>query len=159
MSTAHFSNLFYKWRFVIALFFAAMILILQSCRKDAPAPTIDLLQQYFEENVLNRDFRVSLATDNGTNLTSQYDGWTFRLLKNTFTDGPMTAIKNGQTYTGTWSCTEDYGKLTINITQPSIPASFEFINRAWRFTKKDIPTMELAPWGSTAAIVLHMQRL
>jgi hypothetical protein len=71
----------------------------------------------------------------------------------------MTAIKNGQTYSGTWSCTEDYGKLTINITQPSIPASFEFINRAWRFTKKDIPTMELAPWGSTAAIVLHMQRL
>jgi hypothetical protein len=158
MRTPSFSNLFYKWRLIIALFFAAAILFLQSCRKDAPAPTIDLLQQYFEENILNRDFRVSLATDNGTNLTSQYDGWTFRLLKNTFTDGPMTAINNGQTFTGTWACTEDYGKLTISITQPSIPAEFIFLNRAWRFTKKDIPTMELAPWGTAAAQVLHMQR-
>ncbi len=159
MSTPHFSSIFYKWRFLIALFFAAMILLLQSCKKDAPAPTVDLLQQYFEENVLNRDFKVSLATDNGTNLTTQYSGWVFRLLKNTFIDGPMTAANNGQTYSGTWSCTEDYGKLTINITQPSIPAGFPFLNRAWRFTKKDIPTMELAPWGSTAPIVLHMRRL
>ncbi|MEX0635121.1 MAG: hypothetical protein WD135_00020 [Ferruginibacter sp.] len=158
MSRPHFLSIFYKWRFLIALFFAAMILLLQSCKKDAPAPTVDLLQQYFEENVLNRDFKVSLATDNGTNLTSQYNGWLFRLLKNTYTDGPMTAVNNGQTYTGTWSCTNDYGKLTINITQPSIPTGFSFLNRAWRFTKKDILTMELAPWGSTDPIVLHMQR-
>lgn len=158
MSRPHFLSIFYKWRFLIALFFAAMILLLQSCKKDAPAPTVDLLQQYFEENVLNRDFKVSLATDNGTNLTSQYNGWLFRLLKNTFTDGPMTAVNNGQTYTGSWSCTNDYGKLTININQPSIPTGFPFLNRAWRFTKKDILFMELAPWGSTDPVVLHMQR-
>jgi hypothetical protein len=71
----------------------------------------------------------------------------------------MTAIKNGVTYSGTWACNSDYGKLTINITQPSVPAEIGFLNREWRFTKKDLPVMELAPWGSTAPIVLHMRRL
>ncbi len=146
-----------KWRFLIAVLFAVAILFLQGCGK-GESPTEDLYQKYFEQNVLNSDFVVSLATDNGTNLTSQYSGWVFRLLKNTYYDGPMTAIKNGVTYSGTWSCNQDYGKLTINITMPSIPPEISFLNREWRFTKKDLPTMELAPWGSTAPIVLHMQR-
>ncbi len=151
------TNFLLKWRFVIAVLFAVAILFLQGCGK-GESPTEDLYQKYFEQNVLNSDFVVSLATDNGTNLTSQYSGWVFRLLKNTYYDGPMTAVKNGVTYSGTWSSNQDYGKLTINITMPSIPSEINFLNREWRFTKKDLPTMELAPWGSTAPIVLHMQR-
>lgn len=147
-----------KWRFLIAVLFAAAILFLQSCGK-GESPTEDLYQKYFEQNVLNSDFVVSRATDNGTDNTAQYSGWIFRLLKNTYFDGPMTAVKNGVTYTGTWRCNEDYGKLTINITQPTIPPEIAFMNREWRFTKKDLPVMELAPWGSTAPIVLHMRRL
>lgn len=154
-----FTNFFYKWRFVIALFFAVIILLVYGCSKDGPAPTVELYQKYFEENVLNRDFIVSLATDNGSDSTARYAGWVFKLLKNTYLDGPMTAIKNGVTHTGTWQCNEDYGKLIININQPSVPASFSFINREWRFTKKDLPTMELAPWGSSSLVVLHMLRL
>lgn len=147
-----------KWRFVIAVLFAAAILFLQSCGK-SESPTEDLYQKYFETNVLNSDFVVSLATDNGTDLTAQYNGWVFRLLKNTYYDGPMTAKKNGNTYTGTWSSNQDYGKLIINITLPSVPGEMLFLNREWRFTKKDLPTMELAPWGSAAPVVLHMRRL
>ncbi len=150
----------YKWRFVIALSFAVVILLLQGCSKNGPiTPTQDLYQKYFEENVLNKDFIVSLANDNGTDITAQYSGWVFKLLKNTYLDGPMTGTKNGVTYTGTWACNEDYGKLTIIINQPNVPAQIVFLNRSWRFTKKDLPVMELAPWGSTAPTVLHMQRL
>ena len=149
----------YKWRFMIAVFFALSILLLQGCSKDGVSPTEQLYQKYFEQNVLNSDFRVSLATDNGSDSTAKYVGWVFKLYKNTFFEGPMTAIKNGVTYTGTWQCNEDYGKLTISITQPSVPASFTFLNREWRFTKKDLPTIEFAPWASLAPIVLHMQRL
>lgn len=149
----------YKWRFFIALFFAVAILLLQGCSKNGPTPTEDLYQKYFEENVLNKDFIVSMANDNGTDITGQYAGWVFKLFKNTYFDGPMTAIKNGVTYTGTWACNEDYGKLTININQPTIPGEMIFINRPWRFTKKELPVMELAPWGSAAPTVLHMQRL
>ena len=151
-------NFVVKWGFIIALIFAAMILLLQGCKK-GESPEAQLYEEYFEENVLNSDFVVQLATDNGTDNTALYNGWVFRLLKETYYNGPMTAVKGGVTYNGTWSCDQGYGRLTINITQPSVPADFGFINKAWRFTKKDLPVMELAPWGSTAAQVLHMRRL
>lgn len=152
------NNFIVKWGFFIALFFAMGILLLQGCKKTED-PAAQLYEEYFEENVLNSDFVVQLATDNGIDNTAQYNGWVFRLMKNTFYDGPMTAVKAGVTYTGTWACDESYGKLTININQPSVPAEFVFINKSWRFVKKDLPLMELAPWGSTAAQVLHMRRL
>ncbi len=153
-----FTTFLLKWRFIIAVLFAAAILFLQGCGK-GESPTEDLYQKYFEQNVLNSDFIVSLATDNGTDLTAQYNGWVFRLLKDTYYNGPMTAVKGGNTYTGTWSSNQDYGKLTINITLPSIPQEITFLNREWRFTKKDLPTMELAPWGNSNPVVLHMRRL
>ncbi|RYY71350.1 MAG: hypothetical protein EOO13_03420 [Chitinophagaceae bacterium] len=152
------NNFILKWGFVIALLFATVILAVQGCKK-GDNPAAQLYEEYFEENVLNSNFVVQLATDNGTDNTSLYSGWVFRLLKNTYYDGPMTAVKNGTTYTGTWSCDQSYGRLTINISQPSVPADFGFINKAWRFTKKDLPVMELAPWGNNLPQVLHMRRL
>ncbi|MBC7937853.1 MAG: hypothetical protein H7Y86_21100 [Rhizobacter sp.] len=151
-------NFVVKWGFVIALLFATMILLLQGCKK-GDNPAAQLYEEYFEENVLNSDFIVQLATDNGTDNTAQYNGWVFRLLKDTYYTGPMIAVKAGITYNGTWSCDQSYGRLTINITQPSVPPEFVFINKAWRFTKKNLPLMELAPWGSAAPQVLHMRRL
>jgi len=148
----------FRSRYFIALL-CAILLLAASCKKTKDKITQDILQEYFDNNILNRDFKVKLATDNGTDLTSQYDGETFRLLKNSNYDGPMTGIKNGVTYTGTWSCNEDFSKLTINITQPTTPSEFGFLNRAWKFTKKAVPVMELAPWGTTNPLVLHMERL
>lgn len=159
MKHSNFLSFIYRWRFVIALCMAITMLALQGCKKIGAAIQEDLYKQYFETNVLNRDFKVSLATDNGSDSTARYNGWVFKLLKNTYYDGPMTAIQSGVTYTGTWKCNEDFGKLTIQIDQPTVPPSFNFLNREWRFTKKDLPTMELAPWGSTAPVVLHMLRL
>jgi hypothetical protein len=135
-----------------------MLFVLLSCKKTEQVYVNNVLEQYFEQNILNNDFTVSYAYDRGTTLTSQYDGWVFRLLKNTYYDGPMTAVKNGVTYTGTWSSNSDYGKLDIQINQPSVPTECLFLNRSWRFTQKALPTMKLAPWGSTDSIVLHMQR-
>lgn len=134
------------------------------CKKTVETKTENILQQYFEQNILNRDFRVDLATDNGSDFTTDYDGYTFRLEKNTVTnsdtEGPMKAKLNGvETCTGTWSCTEEWGKLGINLTIPSTPPSFIFLNRSWKFTEKAFPIMKLAPWGSTAPKVLHMERL
>ncbi|MBC7867903.1 MAG: hypothetical protein H7X88_10265, partial [Gloeobacteraceae cyanobacterium ES-bin-316] len=60
-----FTRFLYKWRFVIALFLAISILLLQGCGKVTEEIKEDLYKKYFEENVLNRDFKVSLATDNG----------------------------------------------------------------------------------------------
>lgn len=151
-------SLVFRSRYFIALLFA-LILISAGCKKAKEKITENILQEYFDTNILNRDFRVKLATDNGTDLTSQYDGYVFRLMKNTNYDGPMTGIKNSTTITGTWSSNEDFSKLTISLTQPSIPTEFIFLNRPWRFTKKAVPVMELAPWGTGEPYVLHMERL
>ncbi len=150
--------LMYKTRFFIAILFS-VILLLAGCGKTGDPNTQNILEAYFETNILNKDFKVLYAKDNGTEITSQYDGWIFRLFKNTLYDGPMTGIKNGVTYSGTWSSNSDYGQLIINITQPTTPVEFNFINRTWRFAEKAVPVMKLAPWGSSAPTELHMQRL
>lgn len=148
----------YKLRFIIAIAFAALLLLSSGCKKIVEATTSqNALEQYFEQNILNRDFTVKYASDNGTDITSQFNGFTFRLLKNTYYDGAMTASNGLLTINGTWSCNSDYSKLVINL-PTSIPA-FSFINREWKFTKKAVPVMELAPWGTTEPDILHMERL
>ncbi|MEP7164932.1 MAG: hypothetical protein ABI741_09560 [Ferruginibacter sp.] len=150
----------FRSRYIIAILFAVLLLA-AGCKKSQDAITEDLLQQYFETNILNRDFQVKVAVDdNGTDITTQYTGYTFKLLKtNTNYNGQMTGTRNGTVITGTWTCNDDFSKLDISLTQPSIPAEFVFLNRPWRFTKKAVPVMELAPWGGSPAYVLHMERL
>ncbi|MCP9750250.1 hypothetical protein [Ferruginibacter sp. HRS2-29] len=156
----NFNGAFFKWRFLIALLLSAVILFLNSCsKKDINGITGNTLEDYFESNILNRDFVVDLAIDTANDITAQYNGYVFRLFKNTLYDGPMTGIRGGNTYTGTWSSNSDYSKLTININQAPVPAEFTFINRSWRFISKDLPVMKLSPWGSTDPKILHMRRL
>ena len=147
----------YKSRFIIAIVLA-VILLLSSCSKSALIEqNRSVLEQYFESNILNKDFTVHLALDNGANLTNQFSGYTFKLTKNTLLEGPMTATNSTDIYTGTWSCNDDYSKLVITL--PATVTAFGFINREWRFTKKTFPILELAPWGTTEPKILHMERL
>ena len=149
----------YNKRFIIAIV-CATLLLLFGCKKTIENITENTLKKQFEDNILNKTFVVDFATDNGINKTSEYTGYDFVLSKTTsYFDGPMTGTKAGIIYTGTWSCNEDFSKLVININSPSIPAEFVFLNRAWKFTKKALPVMELSPWGSTEPKVLHMRRL
>jgi hypothetical protein len=137
-------------------FFALSFLLAgTSCKKSGDA-TNPLLEQYFETNVLNKNFTVSLAEDSSTDITSNYAGYVFVLLKTDYYHGPLQATKNGTVYTGTWSSNSDYSQLIITLPNP--PSEFQFLTRSWRFTSKNLPTMELAPWGSNAPIALHMTR-
>ena len=155
------SDFLYRGRFIIAIVFALLLLMMSSCKKLAVAlGSRSQLEQLFEENVLNKNFVVQLATDNGSDITSEFAGYNFVLTKTTsFYDGPMTGTKDGITYSGTWTSNDDYSKLIINLTIPTPPAAFSFINRSWKFTKKAVPVLELAPWGTTEPKVLHMERL
>ena len=152
-------DLLYRSRFIIVIILS-ILLLLSGCKKsieNATQQQLNIYQAYFEQNILNHDYQVQLATDNGTDLTPQYNTYTFRLLETTPANGAMTATNGTSTYTGSWSCNDDYSKLVINL--PSPPSAFVFLTREWRFTKKDITIMELAPWGTTEPKVLHMQRL
>ena len=133
----------------------SFLLLGVSCKKSGDANN-PVLEQLFESNILNRDFTVSLATDNGTDLTADYAGYTFVLSKTDFYHGPLQAKKNGTTFTGTWSSNSDYSQLIIILPNP--PSEFSFLSRSWRFTSKNFPTLALAPWGSNDPIVLHMYR-
>jgi hypothetical protein len=138
-------------------FFAFSFLLFNSaCKKSLDSVSNTQLEQYFESNILNRNFTVSLAQDSSNNITSSYTGELFVLLKTDFYHGPLQATKGGIVYTGSWSCNSDYSQLIITLPNP--PSEFVFLTRPWRFTSKSLPTMKLAPWGSTAPVVLNMYR-
>jgi hypothetical protein len=148
-----------KNKFILLLL--TFFLFFISCKKSNPATdgggTGTLIERLFETNVLNQNFIVSLATADGTDITAQYSGFTFKMLKTDYYKGPMEASKDGNTYTGTWSSNSDYSKLVITL--PNSPAPFIFLTRSWKFTKKDFDQMELAPWvSSEGALVLHMRK-
>ncbi|MEP6615471.1 MAG: hypothetical protein ABJA57_02780 [Ginsengibacter sp.] len=145
-----------KARKIFLALFAACLLS-ASCKKDGTIDTNGNVQRMFEENILNKNFMVNLATDFGTDLTSQYSGYSFKMLETDIYYGPLIANKDGITYSGTWSTNSDFSELIITL--PSTPKPFLFLTRRWRFTKKDITQMELAPWGSSNEINLHMYRL
>ncbi len=140
-------------KFIFLLFFSAVSFL--SCKKSGSSGN-PLLEQYFEQNILNQNFVVSLATDNNTDLTSKYNGYIFVLLKTDFYNGPLKATKNNVSYEGTWSSNDDYSKLIITLPNP--PLEFVFLSREWRFTSKSLPVLKLAPWGSSDPVVLNMTR-
>lgn len=142
-------------KYVTLLFLVSAILCF-SCKKTIQKIERTAAENYFNNNLIGKNFIVSLATDSTTDLTSSYFGYTFVLLKTDYYHGPLQATKGANKYDGTWSCNDDYSKLTITLPD-SIPV-FKFLTRSWRFTKKDVPTLQLAPWGSTAPVVLHMTR-
>ena len=126
------------------------------CKKTTPSNTTNLLQQYFDANILNQVFIINLATDNGTDLTSNYTGYTCTLVKTDYYHGPLEIKHGATTYSGTWIANDDYSKLTITL--PSTPSIFIFLTRDWRFTSKNLPELDLAPWGTTDPVVLHILR-
>lgn len=155
-----FIKLFFKWRFAVALGVAVLILFLCGCKKIVENTQMDIAQQYFKNNILNSDFIIDSAYNNGTDITSRFTGFTIKLLEGTdLTSGVITAKKADSTISGTWLATEQYGKLTVVFTAP--PNGFEFLNRSWRFLEKNLPVMKLAPWGmpNPAVTRLYMRRL
>lgn len=140
-------------KIIFLLLFPLIVFI--SCKKSAGGGN-PLLEQYFEKNILNQNFVVSLATDNNTDITNNYNGYVFVLLKTDFYHGPLKATKNNVNYDGTWSSNDDYSKLIITLPNP--PAEFTFLSREWRFTSKNLPVLKLAPWGSSDPVVLNMRR-
>lgn len=149
----------YNKRFIIAVSIAAFLL-LGSCKKTVDTISQQTLQEYFEQTILNKNFIVQYAKDSAIDLTSNFTNDTFVLKKgSTYYDGAMTGKNGPNVYTGTWRSNEDYGKLEISINSPTPPATYGFLNRSWRFTKKSLPIMELAPWGTLDPKILHMKRL
>lgn len=130
--------------------------IFASCKKLVDKVTETQLEKYFEANVLNRDFIITLATDSTSDFTTDYNGYVFVLLKTDYYHGPLKVTKGSNVYMGTWVVNGDFGKLDIAL--PAMPPEFIFLTRSWRFTSKNLPELKFAPWGSNAQVALTMYR-
>ncbi|MEZ4804931.1 MAG: hypothetical protein R2852_05475 [Bacteroidia bacterium] len=127
----------------------ALVLIFSSCAKKKVEEKVydpTFLNSYFEEHILNKDIRVTEARFEGRDTTPMYNGYVFKLLKNTYYDGPFEAKYNNQTYTGTWQSNDDYSKLILNIKDNS---ALEWISITWKFKSKTTTSLELIPWFNT----------
>jgi hypothetical protein len=136
--------------------FLVLVAIAFSCKKTVHNISNSLAEKYFEKYVIGNDFVVTLAKDSTADFTADYKNYKFILLETDLLHGPLKAVSGTQTYMGSWQTNDDYSKLDISL--PDSIVAFKFLSRSWRFTKKANPTLELAPWGSTAPIVLHMTR-
>ena len=63
------------------------------------------------------------------------------------------SLKGANTYAGSWSSNSDYSKLVITL--PNTPSNFVF-KQGVALLLKAFPQLELAPWGTTEPLVLHM---
>lgn len=138
-------------KFINCLLFG--VLLVTSCKKPQVKGNA-LFEQYFEANILNRNFIITLAENNSVDITSSYKGYVFVLLKTDMYHGPLKVTLNASVFEGTWKCNDDYSKLTISL--PSVPPEFVFLKRDWKFTSKSLPTLKFAPWGTTESIALNM---
>ena len=129
-------------------------LFIFSCKKSS-TPTVTP-QQFFETNVIDQSHVVNLATDRGTDVTFNYNGYTFRINKTTPLNGSFVAANNLFSVTGTWVITSDYEQITFNL--PTAQSSFAFFNRAWKFTNRSAPIFELVPVDNTDIKVLRFQK-
>ena len=141
--------------------FCCIVLCLCSCKKlELITGNKSALEQFFADNVLNRDFVVDFASDNGIEKTVEYKGYVFVLTKGeTYYAGVLTGVKNNLSYTGTWSTPKDFSQLVINLNSPGSPAEFIFLNRVWKFTKKIPPVLQLRPYSDIDSKILYMRRL
>jgi hypothetical protein len=104
------------------------------------------LNKYFEDNILNRDITISLAKFEGRDTTPMYSGYVFKLLKDTYYQGPFEARFNDSTYTGTWQTNDDYSKLILDIKKTG---PLKWVSISWKFTSKTTSSLELVPWFNT----------
>ena len=143
-------------RKLVTFIFLVSMLGSFSCKKTLQNLDQSILQKYFEQYVIGSDFVVTLAKDSTSDFTSQYNGYKFVLLETDPYHGPLKATLGSNAYYGTWQTNSDYSKLIISL--PDSITGFPFLSRSWRFTKKENPTLQLAPWGSSDPVVLYMTR-
>lgn len=137
-------------------YLVAAVLICSSCHKNAPD---SVLEDFFEENILDKTFIITFANSDGNDITAQYADYNFVLKKGSdYYHGPLQVTRGISKYTGTWSSNSDYSQLVIDLPHP--PEEFIFLSNKWKFTSKALPVLKFALWVSTGnPVELYMKRL
>jgi hypothetical protein len=117
--------------------------VLSSCTKgDDNSATNASSQQYFSTNVVNHDFAVLMATDNGTDITANYNGINFRFADTATLAGTATASNSLLTVHGTWTVDAAYDKITFSFPTTTL-TSLSFMNKQWQFMNRNSQAIDL----------------
>lgn len=135
-----------KWPvvFTVILLFATTSCSKKKLEEKAFEPST--MNKYFEDYILNKDFTISEARYQGRDTGGLFTGYTFKLLKNSYYDGPFEARVSNRLYTGSWQCNEDYSKLNLFINKSD---TLNWISISWKFKSKSFDVLELVPWFNT----------
>ncbi len=117
-------------------------LLLTSCSKDpvnksSTSPGHD----YFVANVLGRDLMVTSAIDNTTDITADFNGYTFHLTDTAALGGTISAANFVRTTIGMWTVDAAYSKITFTF--PSSIPILNFMTKQWQFTSNSAITIDL----------------
>jgi hypothetical protein len=131
----------YKLILLAGITFCGAVL-LSSCSKDDNTNTSTASKDYFVNNMQSLDLKVSFASDNGTDITSKFSGYTFRFADTIALAGKATASNDLLTVSGTWSIDGDYNKIAF-VFPTAVIADLAFMNKQWQFTNRDSATVKL----------------
>jgi hypothetical protein len=107
-----------------------MAIVFSSCRKPAEPPTLTTV-------LISKEWKVSLAKDNGVTYTQFYSGMKF-----TFTaDGKMKADDGTTVHNGTWSENPNDGTFIMDISSSQF--QFDFISQQWKVINASLTGINL----------------
>jgi uncharacterized lipoprotein NlpE involved in copper resistance len=122
---------------LITLF--ALIFLLGGCKKVAEKIGEDLVVKAMTDG----QWKITKFTQNGTDITSSFSGYTFQY----YSDKTVDAILNGtKERTGTWD--GDAIAMTTSANFPGAPIPISLINGTWHITKNSWTYVEATQNGN-----------
>jgi len=118
-------------------------MLLTSCSKDpvdnsSTSPGHD----YFVNNMLGKDLQVTSAIDNSTDITADFNGYTFHLTDTAALSGTISAANFVRTTIGIWTVDAAYTKITFSF--PGTIPILNFMTKQWQFTSNTSVTIDLS---------------
>jgi hypothetical protein len=102
----------------------------------------------------NGQWKVSKFTQNSTNITSDFSGYTFQYYSNKTVD----AIKNGsRERTGSWNVND--AVMTTSANFPGAPIPISLINGTWKITKNSWTFVEATQTNGLEIKTLRLDKL
>jgi len=143
-------QIIYKTMLVAGLSLMGAIALTSCNKKDDNLDTAIALKQAsqndFATNVANHDLTVAMAKDDGTDITANFAGYTFKIVDSaaTATSGVVTVANDLLSVTGTWFVDESFSKITFQFPTAVIPKLI-FFNKEWGFKGTSSATINLQP--------------
>src|SRR5882757_2606673 len=111
------------------LFFVVLFWISSCSKKDGTMPATET---NFDAAVLNKDFYIGSANNDGTDITAQFNGYVFKYSKSNSVAGYVIANNNLLNFNGTWTTSADFSTITLAFS--NAPDDFNFMNNTWKIS-------------------------